>query len=123
MLQLHEKRMANRSVKILDVREHHEAEGLPIPPWYTATRIGRGVLEKHIKEKVADVNAEIVVVCGGSGVSVKAAETLTSMGYINVCVLKEGVNALVSGHMTALQGVRKGFVDSVGNTPLIRLNK
>jgi rhodanese-related sulfurtransferase len=123
MLELHDKRMANSCMVILDVREDRQAQQLPIPPWYKPLHIGRGVLEKSIREKIPDPNTEIVVVSGGEGVSVKSAETLKSMGYTNVASLKEGVEALVAGCSMAPCGVRKGFVDSVGNTPLIRLNR
>lgn len=123
MLEFHEKRMANPNVVILDVREDIEAEQLPIPPWYKPIRVGRGVLERNIKEKIPDLNAEIIIICAGGMRSLKAAEVMQIMGYTNVWSLSDGVGALVNGYTTAARGVRRGFIDSVGNTPLIRLNK
>ncbi len=123
MLELHDKRMANPKVVILDVREDHEADNLPIPAWFKPVRIGRGVLERNVKEKIPDLNAEIVIICAGGMRSLKAAETMQIMGYTNVFSLSDGVGAVVAGHKTAQHGVQKGFVESVGNTPLIRLNR
>jgi rhodanese-related sulfurtransferase len=75
------------------------------------------------QEKIPDLNAEIIIICAGGMRSLKAAEVMQIMGYKNVFSLSDGVGALVSGYTTAARGVRRGFIESVGNTPLIRLNK
>lgn len=120
---LHAMRMANPTLQILDVREDTEALNLPIPPWYGAVRIGRGVLERNVREKIPDLSTEVVIICAGGMRSVKAAEIMQTMGYTKVHSLKEGIEAVTKGHTTAAMGTRRGFIESVGNTPLIRLNK
>lgn len=75
---------------LIDVREDEEyakdfARG--------ARHIGRGVLERDIETMIPDKQAEIVLYCGGGYRSALAAESLTQMGYTNVCSMQGGIRA------------------------------
>jgi rhodanese-related sulfurtransferase len=71
----------------VDVREDQEwsrghAQG--------AIHLGRGILERDIEGKVADLQAEIVLYCGGGYRSALAADNLQLMGYRNVFSMAGG---------------------------------
>jgi rhodanese-related sulfurtransferase len=75
---------------LIDVREDHEwakdhAEG--------AIHLGKGILERDIEAMVPDLNAEIVLYCGGGFRSVLAARSLQQMGYRNVYSMDGGMRA------------------------------
>lgn len=72
---------------LIDVREDRE--------WVTAhiagaTHLGKGVLERDIENAVPDVQAPIVLYCGGGARSVLAAESLRRMGYTHVISMAGG---------------------------------
>uniref|UniRef100_A0A7S0E0D1 cysteine synthase n=1 Tax=Hanusia phi TaxID=3032 RepID=A0A7S0E0D1_9CRYP len=113
----------NPNLRVLDVREDKEAENMPIPSWFRPVRVGRGVLERDVVGKLPNLEEEILCVCAGGSRSVKAAQVMQEMGYKKVYSLKEGAAGLCKGHPLNNPKVKKGFLETVGNTPLIRLNK
>jgi rhodanese-related sulfurtransferase len=75
------------ALHLVDVREDSEwnaghAAG--------AVHIGKGVIERDIKDKISDRNAEIILYCGGGFRSVLAADALQKMGYTNVASMAGG---------------------------------
>jgi len=72
---------------LLDVREDHEWQAGHIPG---ARHLGRGVLERDIEVAIPDVDATIVLYCGGGYRSALAAESLQRMGYRRVYSLAGG---------------------------------
>ena len=72
---------------LVDVREANE---------YAAGRISgarhlcKGIIERDIETAIPDVNAEIVLYCGGGFRSALAAESLQKMGYQRVLSLAGG---------------------------------
>jgi rhodanese-related sulfurtransferase len=72
---------------LLDVREESEFARGKIT---TARHIGRGVLERDIEKAVPDLEADIVLYCGGGFRSALAAESLSKMGYRNVSSMAGG---------------------------------
>jgi rhodanese-related sulfurtransferase len=73
---------------LLDVREESEwaADHLP-----QARHLGKGILERDIEDKIPDLNAEIVLYCGGGYRSALAADNLQKMGYANVWSMAGGI--------------------------------
>jgi rhodanese-related sulfurtransferase len=77
-------------VHFIDVREDHEyakdhAKG--------ARHLGKGILERDIESVVSDVQAPIVLYCGGGYRSALAADALRQMGYTNVVSMAGGIQA------------------------------
>jgi len=72
---------------LVDVREEHEwAEGhLP-----TARHLSEGVLERDVEAEIPELDAEIVLYCGGGYRSALAAEALGQMGYTDVTSMDGG---------------------------------
>ena len=73
---------------LIDVREDSEwtaghAAG--------AIHLGKGVIERDVEQKLPDVNAEIVLYCGGGFRSALAADNLQKMGYTKVISMDGGV--------------------------------
>jgi rhodanese-related sulfurtransferase len=71
----------------IDVREDHEwqaghAKG--------AIHIGRGILERDVEKYVPDVNAEVILYCGGGYRSALAADNLQKMGFKKVFSMAGG---------------------------------
>ena len=75
---------------LVDVREESEwAEGrLP-----GAVHLGKGVIERDVEEALPDLDAEIVLYCGGGYRSALAADNLRRMGYTNVASMDGGIRA------------------------------
>ncbi|MFN2636571.1 MAG: rhodanese-like domain-containing protein [Gemmatimonadaceae bacterium] len=81
------RRMATGRARLIDVREDSEwaaghARG--------AEHIGKGVIERDIEKKLPDMNAEIILYCGGGFRSALAADNLQKMGYTNIASLSGG---------------------------------
>jgi len=74
----------------IDVRE--ESEWNQAHAW-GALHLSRGILEREIEKTVPDLNAEIVLYCGGGFRSALAAESLQKMGYRKVHSLRGGWRA------------------------------
>ncbi len=71
----------------VDVREESEWAGGHLPK---AIHLSKGIIERDIEQKIPDVNAKIVLYCGGGFRSALAAKNLQDMGYTNVFSMKGG---------------------------------
>src|SRR5512144_2011531 len=75
-------------VILVDVREESEFAKDHLPG---AIHLGKGVIERDIEEKVPDLNAPLVLYCGGGYRSALAADNLQKMGYKNVVSMDGGI--------------------------------
>lgn len=81
---------------LVDVREDSEWERGHLPG---ATHLGKGVIERDVEKVIPDLNAEIVLYCGGGYRSALAADALQRMGYTNVSSMDGGYRGwLDAGH-------------------------
>ena len=71
----------------IDVREEREWLAGRLP---NAIHLGKGVIERDIEKMISDVEAEIVLYCGGGYRSALAAHNLLQMGYLNVISMDGG---------------------------------
>lgn len=74
--------------ELVDVREESEFAACRIPG---ATHLGRGILERDIEKAIPDLDADIVLYCGGGFRSALAAESLEKMGYRKVSSMAGGI--------------------------------
>lgn len=81
---------AGRRPLLLDVREDHEWAAGHIP---TARHLGKGILERDIEKLVPDLDADLVLYCGGGFRSALATDALLRMGYRRVTSLAGGFRA------------------------------
>ena len=72
---------------LIDVREESEFAKGRIK---TARHLGRGILERDIEQAIPDLDADIVLYCGGGFRSALSAESLEKMGYRKVSSLVGG---------------------------------
>ena len=87
------KRMDRRDKFILvDVREESEYGKDHLPG---AIHLGKGVIERDIEARVPELNAEMILYCGGGFRSALAADNLQKMGYTNVISMDGGWRAWV----------------------------
>jgi rhodanese-related sulfurtransferase len=84
------KQEAGEQFNLIDVREDHEWEKDHVSG---ATHLGRGILERDIEAKVPDLDAEVVLYCGGGYRSALAADNMQKMGYRNVFSMAGGIRA------------------------------
>jgi rhodanese-related sulfurtransferase len=83
------KRMDRRDEFILvDVREESEYAKDHLPG---AIHLGKGVIERDIEARVPELNAEMILYCGGGFRSALAADNLQKMGYTNVISMDGGI--------------------------------
>jgi rhodanese-related sulfurtransferase len=83
------KRMDRRDKFILvDVREESEYAKDHLPG---AIHLGKGVIERDIEARVPELNAEMILYCGGGFRSALAADNLQKMGYTNVISMDGGI--------------------------------
>jgi len=73
---------------LVDVREESEYAKDHLPG---AIHLGKGVIERDIEGRVPDLNAPLVLYCGGGFRSALAADNLQKMGYTNVLSMDGGV--------------------------------
>jgi rhodanese-related sulfurtransferase len=73
---------------LVDVREESEFAKDHLP---TAIHLGKGIIERDIEERVPDLNAPLVLYCGGGFRSALAADNLQKMGYTNVLSMDGGI--------------------------------
>ena len=73
---------------LVDVREESEFAKDHLPG---AVHLGKGIIERDIEVRVPDLNAEIVLYCGGGLRSALAADNLQKMGYTNVISMDGGM--------------------------------
>jgi len=74
-------------LNLFDVREESEFAAGHLPG---AAHLGKGIIERDIEKAVPDVNAEIILYCGGGFRSALAADALQKMGYTNVVSMDGG---------------------------------
>jgi rhodanese-related sulfurtransferase len=74
--------------QLVDVREESEFANDHLPG---AIHLGKGVIERDIEARIPDMNAEIVLYCGGGFRSALAADNLQKMGYKNVISMDGGI--------------------------------
>ncbi len=75
-------------VLLVDVREESEFAKDHLP---NAIHLGKGIIERDIEERVPDLNAEMILYCGGGFRSALAADNLQKMGYKNVISMDGGI--------------------------------
>jgi rhodanese-related sulfurtransferase len=73
---------------LVDVREESEWTKDHLPG---AIHLGKGVIERDVEERVPDLNAPVVLYCGGGYRSALAADNLQQMGYRNVLSMDGGI--------------------------------
>ena len=73
---------------LVDVREESEFAKDHLPG---AVHLGKGVIERDIEARVPDLNAPLILYCGGGFRSALAADNLQKMGYTNVISMDGGV--------------------------------
>lgn len=78
------------SFVLVDVREESEFARGRIR---TARHMSRGVIERDIEKAIPDLDADIVLYCGGGYRSALSAESLQRMGYRNVKSMAGGWRA------------------------------
>lgn len=83
-------RAAGESAIVLDIREESEWAAGHMPDAY---HLGRGVLEVKAHQVLPDLDAPIVLYCGGGNRSVLAADVMQVMGYTNVASMSGGWRA------------------------------
>ncbi len=72
---------------LVDVREESEWAAGHLPG---ARHLGKGVIERDIEQAIPDLDAEIVLYCGGGYRSALAADNLLRMGYTHVASMDGG---------------------------------
>lgn len=72
---------------LLDVREDHEWQLGRLPG---AEHLGKGIIERDIEHRIPELDAEIILYCGGGYRSALAAQALQEMGYTKVRSLAGG---------------------------------
>ena len=78
---------AGETFFLVDVREESEYAAGHLP---AAIHLGKGVIERDIEITVTEVDATIVLYCGGGYRSALAADALQKMGYTNVISMDGG---------------------------------
>ena len=73
---------------LVDVREESEWAKDHLPG---AIHLGKGIIERDVEESVPDLNASVVLYCGGGYRSALAADNLQQMGYRNVLSMDGGI--------------------------------
>ena len=85
--QVKEKLTRGEKFELVDVREQSEwAKGHIAGARY----LGKGVIERDVEKALPDLDAEIVLYCGGGFRSALAADALQKMGYRNVLSMDGG---------------------------------
>jgi len=72
---------------LIDVREDHEWDAGHLPG---AQHLGKGIIERDVETRYPDLNAEMVLYCGGGYRSALATDNLQKMGYTNVWSMDGG---------------------------------
>ena len=72
---------------LIDVREASEWANGHVP---TARHLCKGIIERDIESAIPDLNAEIVLYCGGGFRSALSADNLQKMGYTKVASMDGG---------------------------------
>lgn len=85
--QIKERLDQGEHVLLIDVREESEWQEGHLPG---ALHLGKGIIERDIEKRIPDLDAEIVLYCGGGYRSALAAENLQRMGYTRVISMDGG---------------------------------
>ena len=80
---------------LVDVREESEYANDHLPG---AIHLGKGIIERDIEERVPELNAPIVLYCGGGYRSALAADNLQRMGHTNVFSMDGGIRGWRERH-------------------------
>lgn len=84
------RRAAGEAITLVDVREESEyAAGHAAG----AIHLGKGVIERDIEKALPDLNAPLVLYCGGGFRSAMAGDNIQKMGYTNVLSMAGGWSA------------------------------
>lgn len=73
---------------LVDVREESEYAAGHLPK---ALHLSKGILERDIEGVIPDLDAQIILYCGGGFRSALAAENLQRMGYKTVISMDGGI--------------------------------
>ena len=73
---------------LVDVREDNEYAKDHLPG---AIHLGKGIIERDIEQRVPELDAPMVLYCGGGFRSAMAADNLQKMGYTNVISMDGGI--------------------------------
>jgi rhodanese-related sulfurtransferase len=73
---------------LVDVREESEFAKDHLPG---AIHLGKGIIERDIEARVPQLDAEMILYCGGGFRSALAADNLQKMGYTNVISMDGGI--------------------------------
>jgi rhodanese-related sulfurtransferase len=73
---------------LVDVREESEYAKDHLPG---AIHMSKGIIERDIEQRVPNLQASIVLYCGGGYRSALAADNLQKMGYTNVLSMDGGI--------------------------------
>lgn len=84
---VHAKQAAGESFHLVDVREESEFARGHLPG---AVHLGKGIIERDVEQAIPQVDAEIILYCGGGYRSALAADNLQKMGYTNVISMDGG---------------------------------
>jgi rhodanese-related sulfurtransferase len=87
VVEIHNRRMAGETFHLVDVREESEFAAARLP---AAIHLGKGVIERDIEQAIPEMDAQIVLYCGGGFRSALAARNLQQMGYTNVISMDGG---------------------------------
>ncbi len=79
--------LRTQAARVFDVREDNEWAAGHVTG---AEHLGKGIIERDIERTVPDVDAPIVLYCGGGFRSALAADALQQMGYTNVLSMAGG---------------------------------
>jgi rhodanese-related sulfurtransferase len=79
---------AREKFVLVDVREESEYAKDHLPG---AIHLGKGVIERDIEQRVPELDAPIVLYCGGGFRSALTADNLQKMGYTNVLSMDGGI--------------------------------
>lgn len=82
----------NQNVVLIDVRSRQEFNEGHLP---NAINISVYDIAKEIVNKVTDKNYIIILYCQTEKRSVKAKRILEKMGYVNIYILKGGIDSIV----------------------------
>jgi rhodanese-related sulfurtransferase len=80
---------------LVDVREESEYAKDHLPG---AIHLGKGIIERDIEERVPQLNAPLILYCGGGYRSALAADNLQKMGYTNVLSMDGGIRGWREKH-------------------------
>lgn len=84
---VHDRLERGDSFHLVDVREESEWAKGHLPG---AVHLGKGIIERDVEDAFPDLDAELVLYCGGGYRSALAADNLRRMGYTNVASMDGG---------------------------------